>query len=301
MTDTTTRDAALQRLAEIGDAMDRGDYPRIGANGSVAPGPDRSPSKNLPGEKGNHVARQGEPAGSGGSEAGQGQGPARPGSPGTEGAQAQLLRQPGLTRSVRNDLEEAFAEHHLVGLRVASPVVWLLLEVHPLPPLPDQALLLVCYPLSQNDEPRSWAWWHTGVWIGPRHTNFPDGSICSHAKTDGVWSPGDPLLPLLDLYAVWVLRHLHLRHLGRWPGHQDVKVAYERVHELRPDELCGCGSEMRYSECHQSEDEARKPHELYFEFVRAFGVTSYARRPPAEAYRELRIVALGEGDGVSTV
>lgn len=175
-----------------------------------------------------------------------------------------------------------------MGLRVASPFVWLLIEVHPLPALPDRALLLVYYPLSRTDWPRAWAWWHTGVWIGPRHSNFPDGSICSHAKADGVWRPGDPLLGLLDLYSVWVLRHLHLRYVGRWPGHQDVRIAYERVLQLQPDELCGCDSEKRYSQCHQAKDEAREPYELYLEFVRTLGLTSYDRRPPPNAYRELR-------------
>lgn len=298
MNDTTTRNAALQRLAQIGDAMDRGDYPRIGANGSVVPGPGCSPNTNLPGEEGRTSAEEeGRPAGSEGPEAGHGQGPARPGSPGTEGAQAQLLRSEGLTPSVRDDLEEAFAEHHLVGFRVASPVVWLLVKVHPLPALPDQALLLAAYPLDRSEVPCAWAWWHTGVWIGPRHTNFPDGSICSHAKTDGVWSPGDPLLGLLDLHSVWVLRHLHLRYLERWPGHQDARIAYERVQELRPNELCGCGSEKRYAKCHQAEDEARDPYDRYLGFVTAFGLTSYDRRPPAKVHRVLGSMTAREGVG----
>jgi hypothetical protein len=99
-------------------------------------------------------------------------------------------------------------------------------------------------------------------WIGPRHTNFQDGSICAFSPDDGVWSEGDDLRTLLDLYSVWALRQLYLEVFGRWPGKQyglvgaDYRVqAFYRQRECRDDELCGCGSEtLRYFECCKESD-----------------------------------------------
>ena len=93
------------------------------------------------------------------------------------------------------------------------------------------------------------------AWIGPRHTNYPDGSICAYEPSDGTWSFGNPLVELFDLYSVWALRHLHLRTFGRWPGPQAVHRPYERLLELNPEEHCGCGSQARtYAECCRPED-----------------------------------------------
>jgi hypothetical protein len=97
--------------------------------------------------------------------------------------------------------------------------------------------------------PRSWGFWFQGCWIGPRHTNFPDGSICCFNFGDGTWFVGESLVALLDMNTVWAIRHLHLRFFGRWPGRQVAHYPYERTLELHDDELCGCGSSNRYAEC----------------------------------------------------
>jgi hypothetical protein len=58
---------------------------------------------------------------------------------------------------------------------------------------------------------KSWAFYSSAVgvfWIGPRHTNFPDGSICAFEPRDGTWCFGDSLVELLDLYTVWAIRHI---------------------------------------------------------------------------------------------
>jgi hypothetical protein len=109
---------------------------------------------------------------------------------------------------------------------------------------------------------RSWGFWGdplaAPVWIGPRHTNFPDGSICAFEPRDGTWIFGDSLVLLLDLYTVWTLRQLHLQVLGRWPGYQAVAHPYERILELREDEYCGCGRTDRlYGECCRDKDLGR--------------------------------------------
>ena len=90
---------------------------------------------------------------------------------------------------------------------------------------------------------QSWAFWEEYEWIGPRHTNFPDGSICAFDPVDNTWLPGESLVSLFDLYTVWTLRHLHLSVFGRWPGSQAVPDPFERILELQEDELCGCDNE----------------------------------------------------------
>ena len=280
--------AGLDRLVRIGEDMDRDNFPRIGANGSVVSGTGCSPYVNPPEKECTEDGRrQAGPAGSEGPAAGQRQGAAGPGSARPQAAQASILDEAGLTRDVESDLEEAFAEYRPVRLRVASGVAWILFRLHPVTELPDRALLLVLYPLDRRSLPRAWAWWDTGVWIGPRHTNVPDGSICAYAEGGWIWRQGDPLLGLLDLYAGWILRHLHLRRVGRWPGGQEVNNSYERWLEQQPDELCGCGSERRYRDCHRPHDAALSPVERYLDFVKAFGTSCFRRRPPPEVYTTL--------------
>jgi hypothetical protein len=126
----------------------------------------------------------------------------------------------------------------------------------------------------------SWAWWTTGIWVGPRHTNYPDGSICSFEESDGTWNTRDSLVPLLDLHSVWLVRHLHLRHFGRWPGRQVLHTAYERVAENGACEFCGCDSGELYAACCQQRDLAIPPHIRYRKFIRHFRTRE--RRPPPE-------------------
>jgi hypothetical protein len=110
---------------------------------------------------------------------------------------------------------------------------------------------LVCLQFAPFPAIRSWGFWTDRGWIGPRHTNFPDGSICAFDLRDGTWQLGDPLVQLLDIYSVWALRHLHLSEFNRWPGPQSVPFLYERLWEFKDDELCGCGAteDKTYAEC----------------------------------------------------
>lgn len=101
-----------------------------------------------------------------------------------------------------------------------------------------------------------WGFWPDNTWIGPRHTNFPDGSICSFEPADCTWVPGDSIVALLDLHTLWSLRHLHLAVFNKWPAQQCVRHSYERIPELEPDEMCGCDSAKgkSYSKCCQAKD-----------------------------------------------
>lgn len=107
---------------------------------------------------------------------------------------------------------------------------------------------------------KSWGFWTGGlmnepVWIGPRHTNFPDGSICAFEPSDSTWTPSHAIVTLLDIYTLWAVRHLHLKAFEKWPGQQYIVHPYERLTEQREDELCGCGRyEKKYFECCREAD-----------------------------------------------
>jgi len=138
--------------------------------------------------------------------------------------------------------------------------MWLWVPSPLIPGLRQHALFLlgICYAEAYI---RSWAFWGDPLarpaWIGPRHTNFPDGSICAYEPSDGTWGFGEPLIALIDLYSVWAVRHLHLLIFGRWPGPQAVHLPYERLLEISPEEHCGCGQDRRYADCCRPRDLAR--------------------------------------------
>jgi len=153
------------------------------------------------------------------------------------------------------------------------------------------ATFIVALPFRPGAGPRAWGFWNAAgqyCWIGPRHTNFQDGSICAFAPSDGAWSEGADLRTLLDIYSVWALRHLHLEVFGRWPGKQyalfggspKVQAYYRRI-ECKDDELCGCGSEARrYAEC-------CKPSDLHWDLTQLMPLFLHevkggfsSRRPP---------------------
>ena len=151
-----------------------------------------------------------------------------------------------------------------------------------LPSIREHAIFLVGISLTKRYV-RSWAFWGDPIalpsWIGPRHTNFTDGSICAFEPTDGTWLFGDSLVDLLDLYSVWAVRQLHLRVFGTWPGPQAVPHAYERILEFNDNELCGCGSRGKlYKECCQGKD--RNLNQLA-EGVRFTLWSKGIRRPPS--------------------
>jgi len=172
--------------------------------------------------------------------------------------------------------------------------MWLLVESSLLPGVSPKANFLVAIPFGGPTlqgsfritipTVRAWGFWGspaTGYeWIGPRHTNFPDGSICAFEPKDGTWMLGAPLVDLLDLYTLWAVRHLHLRVFGRWPGYQAVPHPYERVLELREDEHCGCGNSHKlYGHCCRNDDFARNQivEALRFTLHMAGGL----RKPPS--------------------
>lgn len=165
--------------------------------------------------------------------------------------------------------------------------IWLLSESAILTGLDKSAMFLIAVPFTPEFPIRAWAWWTTKVsvqWIGPRHTNYPDGSICAFEPSDQTWNPGDSLVNLLDLYTLWALRHLHLEVFGRWPGRQVLHHAYERIQEAQDNELCGCNNPKgTYANCCKSSDLELNKVTLHDDFFKTRPLTP--RRPPAELFR----------------
>jgi hypothetical protein len=159
--------------------------------------------------------------------------------------------------------------------------LWLLTESALLQGVRQAALFLTGISYARAGV-RSWGFWKdvitSAAWIGPRHTNFPDGSICAFFPDDKTWVPGDPLVELLDLYSLWALRHLHLRTVGRWPGAQAPCHPYERLLEFGEHEYCSCGSDLRYGQCCRAADLTRNriADAVNFNLL----THGYDRRPP---------------------
>ena len=128
-------------------------------------------------------------------------------------------------------------------------------------------------PFVENVLPKAWGVWTTPLswsWIGPRHTNFGDGSICAFEPSDQVWLAGESIVSLLDYYTLWSFRHLHLEKERRWPGQQWVPFAFERIQELDDLDFCGCSEPKgRYAQCCKQADLAADKHTIALEFLQA--------------------------------
>lgn len=175
--------------------------------------------------------------------------------PRSSGAASPVINQ-CISEKYKSNLHEV-AEAYPGAVAVStSDCIWLRTDCLLLSGLDDSATVISVLPLYDKS-PRSWGFWSDGTWVGPRHTNFPDGSICSFEPSDNTWAPGDSIVALLDLHTLWLLRHLHYRCLGWWPGSQCVRHPYERIAELKSNEKCGCDkrSGKSYKDCCQLQDE----------------------------------------------
>lgn len=138
--------------------------------------------------------------------------------------------------------------------------LWLFVQSFLLPGLGRSAgFVVLIEPLRAKVT--SWGFWLAGligsVWIGPRHTNYGDGSICAFDQSEGTWKFGDSLVALVDIYSVWAVRHLHLETFGWWPGPQSSLQPYERLLEFADTEHCGClKAGARYQTCCKPQDQA---------------------------------------------
>lgn len=218
-------------------------------------------------------------------------------------------RKAGAAPRLSRNVLQATYEGQVTRLGAAYPTLrtfpdevgmWLLVNSTVIAGLNREATFLVALPYEPGFGPRAWGFWRSPArttWIGPRHTNFFDGSICAFSPDDGAWLEGGDLRTLVDLYSVWALRQLHLEVFGRWPGKQyalsapDPRVqAYYRLIECKEGELCGCGSETRrYAECCRSSDLRWNFAQLAAAFLKNTG-GFHTRQPPAS------VVDFMEGD-----
>jgi len=194
----------------LGRDFDKEVFPKVMDGGFVSPGKPAVPF---------HPGEENQDADSASSAA-----------PSSEGSTSS--RSPGAAASLERPVARAFYENDLINAQAAYPGMrvwdqgegmWLMTESGVLPHLTKAATFLTAINFS-NQLVKSWGFWREyaiGVrWIGPRHTNFNDGSICAFEPTDGTWTFGSSLVQLIDLYSVWALRHLHFELFGRWPGRQ---------------------------------------------------------------------------------
>lgn len=242
---------SLEMLRQIGQNLDKDIFPRIMNGGIVTPDDTAPPIKSWAKEK--EYEQQGQRRSETGPRTGtaRGQGKAdRPGEASTTpplfSADLQALYESELTA-----VQQAYP-----GTRVLCQEegLWLLTESILLAGHWQNAVFLTGIPFSRRHVVRSWGFWMGALlghptWIGPRHTNFPDGSVCAFEPTDGTWNLGDSLVVLLDIYTLWALRQLHLQVFQRWPGRQVAHFLHERLTETMPGEYCGCGSNLPYEDC----------------------------------------------------
>lgn len=247
-------------LAKLGTELNGGVYPVVHNSGAVAPALS-TVEVNFLGKENNSVERKRRPTTE-----------PRQWSTGRQGPPCGLRPTGSATPFVgtslqtkyQNELGHVCSAYPQANIRSQEKGMWLNVSSLVLEGLPQKATFLVAVPFSPDRAVRGWAFWTTSIsasWIGPRHTNFPDGSICAFYPQDKTWKPGDSLVVLLDIYTIWALRHLHLDTFGRWPGYQSVPSPYERLTELRDDEFCGCdNSNLKYAEC-------CKPRDIKLDFL----------------------------------
>lgn len=286
-------------LREIGLQLDQGLFPVVKDGGLVVPSGSGIPIRSLGQEQCN-----GYTEGSRRPSAGSRKRPS-----GREG-KASGSRAPGAAAPLIVAAVGSRYEAELDDVKEAYPGAklwhqgggfWLLTESRLLAAeLEQNAIFLTVFSL-EHLAARSWGFWRaplpsTYTWIGPRHTNYPDGSVCAFTPQDETWIFGDRIVPLLDLYSVWAVRQLHLKIFGRWPGSQFVPERFERLVELRQDEMCGCGHPTgAYGQC-------CRPHDLAECRVKD-GITYQlqlgARQPPPAVSRFVQ--ELGEPPSLESI
>lgn len=279
--------AILERLRELGQHLDADIYPRVFNGGIVALSIPVVDVSTLSAENDDEYQRKSRPSAGSWQRTAGWQGPAgRSRSPGE-------AEPPGgrpLRENYLGQLSAIFEAYPRTAYWLCDEGMWLSVESAVLPEFDRSATFLIAIPFRYSAPVRAWAFWNRVVefeWIGPRHTNAIDGSICAFNPADGTWRSGESLVELIDQFTLWALRHLHLELLGRWPGQQTAQFIYERLTELHGDERCGCRADAPlYRDCCQQSDWAADRLQAALEFVGGF-LKFKSRWPPASVIRFL--------------
>ena len=238
----------LDRIDAIGAALFKGQPIRVGQRGLVFPRPqfvtqvekDYQDGKSEGSRRPTAGPRQGR------------QGPPRPG----HSDPADLVRWAVQCREQFEQLRHTYPSAKLWPDRAGT---WLAVRTFPIGEGGPQALLLIAVPFGG---PRvfAWAYWYEqghAKWIGPRHTNFNEGSICAFPLLSDHLDCEWPLTRYLDLLSEWCARHLYLALRQKWPGPQEGLWVSYRLSETLPGECCPrCGRLQMYETCCKPLDEA---------------------------------------------
>jgi hypothetical protein len=279
-----------EALAQIGKQLGESCFPNVTIGGIVLPGNSSDPISILGKEKSNVSSRERS------AEARSGPTPSSsPGGPRPSSSAPQV--EFASFRTYEADLAKLRDAYPQVAITQQSQGMWLRLDCQLLEGFPGRVTFLVaCFFLPEMFV-RAWAYWTTpfsAQWIGPRHTNYPDGSICAFFPADNTWVPGDSLIALLDLYVLWAIRHLHLKTFGYWPGPQHSSTVGERKREFKDGELCGCDNPRgTYEACCKSGDNLPDLPPSNSELERYQGAV--VRRPPKAVDRYVRGLSSAPG------
>jgi hypothetical protein len=269
-----------QLLESIGEQLDRDEYPHVFNDGVIAPAGSVIDDQ-LAGVETNHESRPAYRSAAGSRQGATGwqrqageSGPSSPTTPsGCGRLQSHYLEQ----------LDGVVAAYPQTTFLLQNNGLWLWVEGAVLPDLTRRATFLIAVPFSRGCKVQAWAFWSTALghqWIGPRHTNAVDGSICAFNPIDRTWKEGGQLTALMDLYSLWAFRQLHVEVLGWWPGRQTAQFAYERLTECNDNEWCGCRPDApRYADCCKDADLKADRSEIMKEFIGGF-LKFRPRKPP---------------------
>lgn len=281
-------DLVRTTLRAIGAQLDANQFPVVHNDGIVVPSGAPVVQSRLGTEISNASFGQTRPSARPWSGAASRQGTSRRPWPPRPAASATLQRYRATYEAHLDDVWSAYPRSRVWAQEEG---MWLLTDSAVLDGLMKSATFLLALPFDPRVRVRSWGFWTTIVgvsWIGPRHTNWPDGDICAFTSIDRTWRPGESLVKLLDINTLWALRHLHLEAFDRWPGYQSAPHPYERMIELRDDEYCGCDNScLLYGDCCKPRDLQLDRAAIISDFMAAY-LGGGQRSPPSDIVRFVR-------------
>lgn len=268
----------------IGQDFDQGIFPNILDGGVLIPG--ARPVAPVLGKGRAHHGQQSRQTNPSGASTPSGTSAAS-GYPGTSGNTAPVAR---TTTYMEEEIDVLKRSYPGTRSYPQAHGVWLQIPCAVLPNLGYSARIIVAINTALH-QVSAWGFWVAGVagirWIGDRHTNYADGSICAFDGRDGTWHLGESMVKLADIYSMWAFRHLHLEVRGHWPGPQSSGRRLERMREFKPNENCGCDAPRgTYAECCMAADIAAESTPGRMDYAKTHSNIMYAlecqtRRPPS--------------------
>lgn len=290
--------AVKNRIQVIGQDLDRCIFPDVLDGGTLVPG--ARPVAQIPGKERAHHGQQSRKADPSSAPRAPGTSAAS-GNPGASGDAAPFAR---TTTEMEVKIESLKRSYPGTRSYPQAHGIWLQIPCAVLPDLGYDARIILAIN-SSLQQVSAWGFWVASNvairWIGDRHTNYCDGSICAFDGRDDTWRFGESLVKLVDIYATWIFRHLHLEVCGYWPGPQSAERRLERMSELKPNEHCGCDAPRgTYEQCCMPADlatEATPGHpdqaKTYERLM--YGLERITRKPPAPVIKMV-LCAKGKPD-----